>query len=108
MQDTPTLAATNALRMELRLEPESEDRVSSQTLERTTLEEDGIEAIVPSATGRTGTPERLCTPANMPVPFVNQFEQRFMREIFGTERKVVSTRRASVSDGAARGNDNGT
>lgn len=44
----------------------------------------------------------------MPVPVVNQVGKRIIREPFGTERTVGSTRSASVWDGAVIENNIGT
>lgn len=44
----------------------------------------------------------------MPVPIVNQVEQRILRDLFGIERTVVRAGRASVDDGASRETDTDT
>lgn len=108
VQATPTLTDTNALRTESRLEVESDERVSSQTFERTTTQENCIAAIGSTTTERGETSYRGSTAEQIPVPIVNLLEQRIARELFGIERTVISVGRASVGHGDANGNDNGT
>lgn len=99
---TPILSGANALHTEC-LEPDIEDLVSSQTLELTALDEDGIASMVLTTTWRTETPERRFTTAHTPFLVVIQVEQRIMREPF--ELTVVSTGRKSIEENAASGND---
>lgn len=70
-QATPTLTCTNAVGTESRLEPKSEDRFSSQKLERNAPQEDGIATIVQTTTGSAETPERASTTAQLPVLVFN-------------------------------------
>lgn len=107
VQATQILEGTNVLPTESHLEPEREDRDSSQTLERTTPQEDGIAGIVLITTGCTEKPQRGSITAHIPVPVVNQVGHRILRKPFGTYFTVGSPGRSSLGLCATRGNETG-